>query len=208
MRRHIHLGIWAMMTMAGLGCASTPEKPSEPRTEAPPALTGQYLSACTPQPQADGSTNYFTLDFDLSDTRWQLDYTVFTDDACASRALTVAIEGPYEMGGASDQVDGAWEGTFRFETKTMTPHTEFMADMLDGIDGCGAGGWQAGVTGDVAATGCAPFGQYALSDCSADYDIVSLSAEGIQFGARPTDNNMCTEDKRPTALSPLVNVRQ
>jgi hypothetical protein len=61
---------------------------------------------------------------------------------------------------------------------------------------------------EVLDSGCLPLGQYPKADCSADYDLVSLEGSSLQFGARPADNNMCTPDKRPTKLSPVVLTKQ
>ena len=202
--------LWPALALCvwGASACGNSAKPDEDPSEArPPQLAGRYVSACTPQPQADGSTSYFKLDFDLTATRWTLDYVVFADEACATKALTVNIRGPYELTAPSSQVEGAWEGRFGFDAKTMTPHAQFMVDMLAGIQGCGAGGWTLDQATDVSG-GCAPFGQYPLSQCGADYDVVKLNEGSVQFGQRPANNDMCEPGKRPTALSPLLNVKQ
>ncbi len=207
MKARIQMAL-AMVALAGqIGCGSAVKQDdtvSEPKA---PELAGNYLSACTPAPQADGSTSYFSLDFDLTESEWGLDYVVFADAECATPALTVRIEGPYALTAPAAEVEGAWEGTFSFTRKTMTPHVEFMADVLGSIEGCGAGEWEAGTTQDVSQTGCAAFGQLPIAECGADYDLVSLSDAGLTFGARPADNDMCEPGKRPTELSPLVSAR-
>jgi hypothetical protein len=55
----------------------------------------------------------------------------------------------------------------------------------------------------VGASGCANLGQRPISACAADYDLVALDGDKLTFGNRPADNDMCTEAKRPKALSPL-----
>jgi hypothetical protein len=42
----------------------------------------------------------------------------------------------------------------------------------------------------------------------ADDDVRPPQENELQFGARPADNDMCTPDKRPTALSPLKMKKQ
>ena len=65
---------------------------------------------------------------------------------------------------------------------------------------CGRSGFIAGEAADIAG-GCAGLGAYPVADCPSDYDVVRLDDTGsLHFGARPQDNNMCTPDKRPTAL--------
>ncbi|MFY0533934.1 hypothetical protein [Nannocystis pusilla] len=76
--------------------------------EAAPDLAGRYVSDCLPSPQADGSTQYLRLDFDIDDAAWKLDYVTHADDACATKLVTVHIEGPYELERPSTAVEGAW----------------------------------------------------------------------------------------------------
>lgn len=167
-----------------------------------PSIEGRWASTCLSSPQQDGSTNYFDLDFDIGAERWALDYVVHGDPQCSSRLLTVHIEGPYELGEPSKAVEGAHEGVFRFDSKTMTPHVEGLAAMLNDIQGCGEGTWAAGETKDVFEVGCPAFGQYPKAQCAADHDLVEVKGEAIHFGQRPADNDMCTPEKRPAALNP------
>lgn len=171
-------------------------------------LTGRYLSDCLSAPQADGSTSYFVLDFDITDDAWAVDYTVFGDAACQSPLLTVRIDGPYEIGAPSELVEGAYEGTFAFTDKTITPHAEPIVSMLQSMDQCGTEPWVLGQPQSIYATGCAAFGQYPEASCAADHDLVKLDGDSLQFGARPADNDMCTPERRPTALNPAIFRRQ
>ena len=184
--------------------ASTDEGDAGSETgDPPPDLEGRWGSACVPSPQADGSTQYFDLELELGSSRWALDYGVHADDACSTPLATVFIEGPYSLTLPSAAVDGAWEATFGFETKTLTPHADAITGFLATQEGCGAAPWETGVAQDVLATGCAAFGQYPGSACAADYDLVAYDGEVLRLGARPADNDMCTPDRRPTELSPL-----
>ncbi len=41
--------------------------------------------------------------------------------------------------------------------------------------------------------------------CPEDHDLLAIDDAGaLRFGVRPPDNDMCTADKRPTALPPAV----
>jgi hypothetical protein len=64
-------------------------------------------------------------------------------------------------------------------------------------------GLAVGKPADLAA-GCAGLGQYPLSSCDRDYDLVSIDGDTLRFGERPADNNMCSEEKRPTATAGLA----
>ena len=105
-------------------------------------------------------------------------------------------------------MDGASEGTFFFDARTLTPKAQPFADYLNTLSGCGAGGFQVDVATDVLTAGCPPFGVYPKSLCAADYDLVKVDATTLQFGMRPADNDMCTPEKRPTTLNPEVLHKQ
>lgn len=185
-------------TLVACGGTTTQSEPQAPE------IAGVWESPCMAQSQADGSTLYAKLVFDITAEVWTLDYSTFGDDACATPLMTVDITGPYTIGAQSEVVDGAWDGEFAFSSKTVTAHNEGMVGFLSSLDGCGEGDWTVGEAKDVYGTGCAALGQYPQTDCSADYDLVALVDGQLRFGARPADNNMCSPDKRPTALSPMV----
>jgi hypothetical protein len=172
-----------------------------------PELAGRYGSPCLPSPQADGSTQYNRLDFVLGEADWAVDFVVHADAACSTRLVTVHIDGPYELGSAREDLPGVHEGRFGFAHKTITPHVQPLADALSSM-GCGAAPWGVDQTEDVLEGGCPAFGQYPLARCSADHDLVKLEGGRLQFGARPADNDMCTPEKRPAALNPVVFERR
>jgi hypothetical protein len=58
---------------------------------------------------------------------------------------------------------------------------------------------------DISETGCAAWAPVAV--CGEDHDLLALTDEGLHFGVRPADNDMCTADKVPTALLPAVVLR-
>lgn len=184
-------------------CATTPSA-----TTSAPSVAGRYGSACLSQKQADGSTTYYDLAFDITDKRWDLDYVVYGDDQCKNKLVTVKIAGPYEVGQPSKAAPGAYEATFAFDTKTITPHVDGLAGALAQM-GCGSGTWKAGEGQSVFDDkGCPGFGQYPKSQCTADYDLVKVEGDKLQFGKRPADNNMCSPDKRPAELNPTAFTRK
>jgi hypothetical protein len=172
---------------------------------ATPELTGAWKGDCLSMGQGQS----FRLAFDIDAEDWALDYVVFGDAACGGEFLTVRIEGPYKITGPSASVSGAFEARFGFATKTITPASAAAAGFLGSEAACGGGAWAAGSATDVFASGCPGLGQYPQAQCEADYDLVALSGDELRFGARPADNNMCAEGRRPTALSaaPVRRVR-
>ena len=178
--------------------------PDVPDAQAAPNVTGHWTSACFPSPQADGSTLYGRIDLVGTDpNHWTLDYVLHGDAQCSAKVVTTSIHGEYEVIDPSTVVQGAWNARFGFDDKTITPFVQPVADAL-GAAKCGSAPWQVGVAQSVYAGGCAAFGQYPQAQCPADYDLVSTDGTTLHFGNRPTDNDMCTAEKRPTALSPLA----
>ncbi|MEZ4249557.1 MAG: hypothetical protein R3B99_15115 [Polyangiales bacterium] len=201
------------LLLLSIACGSEGATPADATTggedaATPPNVAGRWVSDCLPSPQADGSTQYFRLDFELTVDAWDLDYVVHADDACEIPLVTVNIVGPYAFERPSDAVAGAWEARFGFTSKTIRPEVDGLRDFLNSLEGCGSADFETGVAQDVFATGCAGFGQYPADACAADYDLVRVEGDVLQFGARPADNDMCTPEKRPTALSPVANRRQ
>ena len=181
-----------------LGCTNEPA----------PSVAGHWRSDCIPSPQADGSTLYAKLDLvGTGADRWALDYTLHGDAACTVELVTISIDGTYAVDKASKTVPDAWDARFAFDDKRITPHVQPLADALAGAH-CGTGTWQVGVAQSVYAGGCAAFGQYPAAQCPADYDLLSVEGTQLRFGARPADNNMCTADKRPTALASISLTKQ
>jgi hypothetical protein len=200
----------ALFTVACGSATPTPAGSADAaaRTPTAPSIAGRWVSDCTPSPQADGSTQYFRLDFDIQAADWAVDYTVHGDAACTVPLVTVHIEGPYTFERPSDAVAGAWEARFGFTRKTIRPEVDGLRDFLNSLEGCGTNDFATGVAQDVYASGCPSFGQYPQAICEADYDLVRLEGDSLVFGVRPADNNMCAPDRRPSAMSPVVNRRR
>jgi hypothetical protein len=193
------------MLVAALALCACGSSPGTQQVDTPAApaldLTGRWKSPCVDP----GSGQAIRLTFDLTADTWDLAYEVFGDVACASPFLTVDIAGPYSLGGPAASVQGAREGRFVFAARTVTPASDAAASFLQ--TNCGGGPFATGVATDISG-GCAALGAYPHSSCPADHDIVAREGDTIRFGQRPADNDMCSEAKRPTALSPLALTRQ
>jgi hypothetical protein len=167
-------------------------------------LEGVWSSTvCEAYDDGNGGTNYLTRTFSLTAARWALDLTVYGDAGCTYGLFQVAIEGPYTLGGEA-VVAGATNGDFGFASNRWTA---LAADMVGVFNqaGCGAGGWEVGVSQDVTSTGCIGVA-HPVEDCPVEYDIVALDGDDLYLGARVTD--MCVEEGRPTALGPYPVVRR
>jgi len=93
-------------------------------------------------------------------------------------------------------VDGAFEAVFYENFKFVTLFTDDAA--LAAAMGLAACGLRVGEETDISARGCAGWKPVAI--CREDHDLLAIGAAGLYFGVRPRDNDMCTADKRPTAL--------
>jgi hypothetical protein len=179
------------------GCATTTVQGRD--------LKGTWTSeVCEVMPNADGSKTYFKRVFDLTEQDWKLNFETFSDAGCTSRLFTARFEGPYELQKDSETVKGATEGNFRFARHSMTAHVQPVADWFQSA-GCGAAAWAVGVEQDTSTKGCVFLRP--VSACGTDHDIVKLDGNKLYFGQRPADGDMCTPEKRPTALTATAVVR-
>ncbi len=190
----------ALLLLAGCGASPSASAPTSPADVAPD-LSGHWKSACT----KTSDTQAIALDFTLSRTDWRLDYVTYGDATCATPFATVHIEGPYALAGRSASIAGAWNARFAFTKKAVIADADAASAFL--ANACGGGAFPVGQATDISSTGCAGLGQRPIGACGADYDVVSLDGKALRFGDRPKDNDMCTEPKRPTALSALAVTR-
>lgn len=170
-------------------------KPNAGRAELE-SLNGAYES---PAPEA-WYGGYGTRSFHFHDGAWGLVFTHALDPEMKIQTFRFRTEGPYRIGEASTTVPGAFEAVFFEDAKYVTLLTADPALVeAFGMAGCGL---KTGVEVDISATGCAAWKP--VSVCREDHDLLALSTDGLHFGVRPEDNDMCTAERRPTALLPAV----
>lgn len=160
------------------------------------AASATYRSAA-PEPWYGG---YGTREFVFANGEWQLTFTHALDPAMTMRTFAFRTGGPFEIVGASRIVEGAFDGTFDEAWKHVTLLTE-NADVIAGM-GMADCDLTYNLEADISGTGCAAWRP--VSVCGEDHDLIAMTEAGVQFGVRPADNDMCTADKRPTALLPVV----
>ncbi len=160
-------------------------------------MSGTYASTA-PEPWYGG---YGTRQFTFDQGTWSLVFTHALDAAMQTPTFRFRTKGPYEVGAASATVAGAFEAVFYEDVKYVTLLTADASLIAAfGFANCGL---KYNVEVDISATGCAGWKPVAV--CREDHDLLALSPSGLQFGVRPRDNNMCTPDRRPTALlQPVV----
>jgi hypothetical protein len=184
------------VSLAAAGCSSSTASAPDDSAAVASAMVGGWQGSCFDA----GNGQHAQLTFQIQEGRWAVDYVVYGDAACTAALGDVHIAGPFQILEPSPVVAGAHDGIFSFDTRTITPKAQAFADYLSTLSGCGAGGWKVDATQDVFETGCTPLGSYPRSTCTADYDVVKVGSDTLQFGLRPADNDMCSADKRPTML--------
>jgi hypothetical protein len=186
----------ASMALAAMLVGAAPHARADDRA-ALEALSGTYASgAAEPWYGAWG-----TREFAFRDGQWTLVFTFALDPELQRPVFRFRTGGPYRVGAPAAAVPGAFEAVFLEDSKHLTLLTADPA--LAAAMGLAACGLTPGVEADISARGCA--GWKPVAACREDHDLLALDAAGgLRFGVRPRDNDMCTPDRRPTALLPPV----
>lgn len=184
----------ALATLSTVACGGTAVQSDD--------LKGAWAS---PTCESIGNDTYLQRAFALTEERWSLTVNAFGDAQCQVKLFSARVGGPYTLEQDSTLVEGATEARFDFDEQFMTPHMQGLADAFQGSK-CGSGTWKVGEEQSTAATGCLFF--QPISACGSDYDIVKVDGTNLFFGQRPADNNMCSADKRPSALAALPVVKR
>jgi hypothetical protein len=173
-----------------------------PAARADDAATLATLSGTFVSPSVeDWYGGYGTREFIFRDGQWQLIFTHALDPAMTQRTFQFRTGGGYAITGPSKAVPGAYEATFDEDWKHVTLLTT-IPEVIAGM-GMAACGLTPNLETDISATGCAAWRP--VAECGQDHDLLALDGTGLRFGQRPADNDMCTQDKRPTALlDPVV----
>ena len=160
------------------------------------SVTGTFRSA-EAEPWYGG---FGTREFTFADGRWQLIFTHAFDPGMTMRTFQFRTGGPFEIGDASDAVPGAFDGVFHEDWK----HVTLLTDSPEIVAGMGMAecGLTYNLETDISETGCAAWRP--VAECGEDHDLFAMDSTGVYFGVRPADNDMCTPEKRPTALLPVI----
>lgn len=160
-------------------------------------LSGTFVSPGS----EDWYGGYGTREFIFHDGQWQLIFTHALDPGMTRRTFQFRTGGGYAILGPSAAVPGAFEANFDEDWKHVTLLAADPAIVAAlGMADCAL---TPNLETDISETGCAAWRPVAV--CGTDHDLLALDASGLRFGQRPADNDMCTPDRRPTALlAPVV----
>lgn len=140
--------------------------------------------------------------FTFEEGKWTLVFTLGLDPTLQQKVFQFRTFGTYQVLDQSTVVPDAYNALFLEEKKYLTLLTD-NTDLIEafGFNNCQL---QMGVEKDISKNGCALWS--AVDICHEDHDLLAIDTEGLlYFGVRPPDNNMCTADRRPTALTPPVS---
>lgn len=160
-------------------------------------LSGTYMDT---EPYAYGSAfgqRIFTFD----KGNWTLKFTLGLDPNLENQVFEFRTYGSYNIIEPSSIIETAFNAEFGEDKKFVTLKT----DNPQLIEAFGFASCELipNIEKDISVSGCSLWKP--VSECPIDYDLVSLDAEGnLYFGNRPADNDMCSEEKRPTSLTPPV----
>ena len=146
---------------------------------------------------------YGTREFVFANGRWSLIFTHALDEAMTQRTFQFRTGGGYSVLERSAEVPGAFHTVFDEDWKhvtLLTPEADVVAAL--GMVDCGL---TFNLEVDISNSGCAAWRP--VKDCRQDHDLLAISDQGLHFGVRPADNDMCTADKVPAKLLPAVVAR-
>ena len=173
------------------------DKPENGLREQLQNLSGTYADAA---PYAYGNA-FGQRTFTFDDGKWTLTFTLGLDPELNNPVFEFRTFGTYQVLEESKVVEGAFNALFLEEKKFLTLKTS--DDRLAEAFGLAACGLEVNVEKDISEEGCALWA--AVAECNEDHDLLMLDDAGLlYFGVRPPDNNMCSADRRPEALTPGV----
>lgn len=160
----------------------------------------QNLSGTYKDPKAAdwGRGSFGTREFTFDKGRWTLKFVLALDSEMKNQVFVFRTIGTYQVLEKSNKVANAYNALFLEEKKFVTLKTadEKLAQAF-GLSQCG---FVKDEEKDVSITGCSLWKP--VKECNEDHDLLSLDKKGrLYFGLRPPDNNMCSADRRPTALN-------
>ncbi len=163
-------------------------------------LSGTYAStAAEPWYGAWG-----TREFSFQEGRWSLKFVFALDPKMERPVFAFRTHGTYYLGVQNKSVPNAFNALFTEDAKFVTLLTSEreLANKFR-FANCGL---VANQEKDISIDGCANWKP--VMQCGQDHDLLALtSTGGVQFGVRPMNNDMCTADKRPSALLQPVSKR-
>ena len=137
---------------------------------------------------------------------WALEFTQYSDAACATPSLRAFFQGRYQLREPSSAVAGAYHANFGFSMKRLTLYDEGLLAQAN-RDACGGRAWTRGREEDVSSTGC--LWVVPVAACPQEFDLVKVADDRLFLGERPpAGQDLCRDDRRARTLRTLPLVRR
>jgi hypothetical protein len=139
--------------------------------------------------------------FNFDNGKWSLKFTLALDPEMKMQVFEFRTFGTYKVLEKSDKVTNTYNALFLEDKKFVTLKTS--DENLIKAFGFAPCNMTKDVEQDISEKGCS--GWKSVSECPGDNDLLSIDKDGkLYFGNRPSDNDMCSPEKRPTSLTPPV----
>lgn len=184
---------WGVV-LAGMAQAQT----SQNTKKTLETLSGSYVD---PKGVDWGRGTFGTREFSFKDGKWTLTFVLAFDPEMKNQIFVFRTFGNYKVIEPSKTVKGAYNAIFYEDKKFVT----LKNDDPNLVEGFGFKDCmlKKDQEKDISISGCSLWKPVAV--CNEDHELLSIDASGkLYFGIRPPDNDMCTADKRPTALNVAV----
>lgn len=152
-----------------------------------------------------GNGTYASRYFNLNATDWEVKFTLYLDSTLSMPVFQFRGVGQYEVEGKSTVIKGADNAIFKFSKKYVT----LLTDDTNLVQNFGfiACNLTKNIETDISENGCSFLVSNAV--CAQEYDILKLENKLLYFGMRPSEGDMCAEERRPTAVFyPLQSIGQ
>lgn len=201
-RKHLLKCVFKSLTMTTAILLSTSNAIAKDRVAGKLAsLSGSYKSV---QAEDWGRGTFGRREFTFDQGKWTLKFTLALDSEMKMPVFEFRTFGTYTILEKSKKVPNAYNALFLEEKKFVTLRASAPQLVKNfGLANCGL---EKNIEKDISIIGCA--GWKPVSICNEDHDLLSIDNSGhLFFGKRPSDNDMCTADKRPTQLiDPVVKL--
>jgi adenomatous polyposis coli down-regulated (APCDD)-like protein len=139
------------------------------------------------RPNPWGGKYFLKRHFNNSKNEANTKLVFYTDGTYSDLNMTIEVVGPYHFIRPSAAVEGAVETDFEFTSVAVTPHTQAMVDMLNGIPSGYLKSWELNERQEVGTPGQGIMG-IVIGEYK-EYDLVKADNDLLYYGARPVDGS-------------------
>jgi hypothetical protein len=152
-----------------------------------PVIHGKFANeGCLASPNADGTTSYLTLTFDVTPSSWAGDVVMYGEETCTTKQGTIHMEGALIRNlrvGAGRVRDGRHIRQAHITARRRLHRAHAVAVITQSTYAV-----RRRTSAPAAGHGLPP-----ITECPRDHGLVKLEGDGsLRFGKRPADNDVCS----------------